>query len=75
MVVATDSMSKAQVWLTCSEQDNSRFDRSEAAAHVVRQAHQNEALAAAKTSSLRNFQIGFFNLELKNYQLLKISSS
>jgi hypothetical protein len=65
MVVATDSMSKAQVWLTCSEQDNSRFDRSEAAAHVVRQAHQNEALAAAKTSSLRNFQIGFFNLELK----------
>jgi hypothetical protein len=57
------------------EQDNSRFDRSEAAAHVVRQAHQNEALAAAKTSPLRNFQIGFFNLELKNYQLLKISSS
>jgi hypothetical protein len=41
------------------------------ATHVIRQAHQNEALAAAKTSSPTNFQIGFIQFRAKKLSIIE----
>jgi hypothetical protein len=62
VVVAVDSMFDTHIRLTWSEQDKGCSDGSEA--------HQNGAMAVAKTSSLANSQIGFIQFRAKNLSII-----